>query len=177
MIVLEHLDHLPFLFEGRLKSCEAFFAASSSIVSRPTICSSSASRAWSAVASRSCAKARLALASSCFFQEVSSCSPSWFSRQTWAAVFVPVRTWRTTRALNSGLKVRRFAICGFPFLDCMLLIENCPVFGVHYKHLVLAGHTSLYRKQSCAIRAGVPCRWNFWRMYSCRFHNENRACG
>src|SRR5262249_5290123 len=53
-------------------------------------------------------------------------------RQTWAAVFVPVRTWRTTRALNSGLKVRCFAICGFPFMDCMLLIKHCPVFGVHY---------------------------------------------
>jgi hypothetical protein len=34
--------------------------------------------------------------------------------------------------LNSGLKDRRFDIGGFPFLDCILLIENCPVFGVHY---------------------------------------------
>jgi hypothetical protein len=31
------------------------------------------------------------------------------------------------------LKVRRFAISGFPFLDCMPLIENCPVFGDHYR--------------------------------------------
>src|SRR5262245_34146942 len=56
----EQLDHLPFRFEGRLKSCEALFAASSSIVSRPTIRSSSASRFCSVVDSRSCAKTRSA---------------------------------------------------------------------------------------------------------------------
>ncbi|HWQ32309.1 MAG TPA: hypothetical protein VNQ79_05455, partial [Blastocatellia bacterium] len=46
--------------------------------------------------------------------------------------FAPVNTWRTTRALNSGLKIRCFGMSGFPFPDCIRLIENCPVFGVHY---------------------------------------------
>lgn len=87
----QRADHLPFPRAGEVKSCEAFFAISSSMVSRPRRRSSSATRSASAVAAAELSKTSAARSSSCCFQRASRLSLIWCSRQSWAAVFCRVR--------------------------------------------------------------------------------------
>jgi hypothetical protein len=110
---------------------EAFFAASSSMVNRPTIRSSSVIRCCSSPRLGSVAKISAARFRSSAFQREKTGALSWCSRQISAMVLAPVISSSTRRALNSGLKLRRFAI-RFPlsWTHCTLTIAPVQFLGV-----------------------------------------------
>jgi hypothetical protein len=110
---------------------EAFFAASSSIVNRPTIRSSSAICCCSSPRLGSVAKISGARFRNSAFQREKTGALNWCSRQISATVLAPVSSSITRRALNSGLKFRRFAI-RFPlsWTHCTLTIAPVQFLGV-----------------------------------------------
>src|SRR5262245_19688572 len=75
IIGLQFHDDLPFPLVREFKSCETFFEASSSSVSRPTRRSNSATRSPSCGDADSFSKTRLACSRICFFQRESRFSP------------------------------------------------------------------------------------------------------
>src|SRR5205823_5907800 len=93
---------------------EAFFATSSSRVSRPTSRSSSATRAASRSSPGAPPKTPGRRSRKVFFQRATSSGLSPWARQRSAWDCAPVRTASTTSALNCGVKDRRvrFAIEG-----------------------------------------------------------------
>src|SRR5262249_26313895 len=102
----DHHD-LPPLLRTEGSQAEACFATSSSRVRRPTRRSSSATRAASWPLRSSPAKREGMRSSKVFFHRAtrSGLRPCWRQRSAW--VRAPVRTARTTSALNGGVKVRR----------------------------------------------------------------------
>jgi hypothetical protein len=122
----EQFHKCPFLLWCDRKISEAFLAISSSSVFCPSSRSSSLMRLWLSSVMRAWAKSCSA------FHEANNCGLIWCSRQTSAAVFAPLKTSRTMRALNSALNARRFLMT-VPFLGLILLhLHICPSFGVHY---------------------------------------------
>ena len=86
------------------------FAASSCIVSRPTIRSSSAIRSCSSPRLRLVAKISGARSTNSSRQRKKTCGRSRYSRQISALSLIPESSSSTTCALNSGVNVRRFDI-------------------------------------------------------------------
>ena len=82
---------------------EAFLAASNSIVSRPTICSSSAIRSCSSPRPRSVAKTSGARSTNSSRHRAKTYGRSWYSRQISALSLIPESSSSTTCALNSGV--------------------------------------------------------------------------
>jgi len=125
----KHTDHLPFPLEREVKMFDAFFATSSSIVSRPTICSKSAIRSCSSPRLRSVAKISDARSRNSSRHREKTCGRSRYSRQISALSLTPVSSSSTTRALNSGVNARRSDIVFPPSDRFYLNYRTCPVFG------------------------------------------------
>src|SRR5512135_2956258 len=108
IFILKLVDHLPVLVEAASSSVEAFFRISICRVARPSSCSSSAMRAWSSSRCSSPWKRVCAFSRKVTFQVVSRLGLRACLRHTSAGDWTPVKTSKTTWALNSGVKRRRF---------------------------------------------------------------------
>lgn len=128
----QHADHLPFLVEREVKMLDAFFATSSSRVSRPTRRSRSAIRFCSARSFSAMEKMSVARCTKRRLHADTTCDASRCSRHTWAMVLLPVSTSSTTCTLKSGLNVRRFPM-SVPFPGLIVQQGECPVPGDQYK--------------------------------------------
>src|SRR5512147_2726650 len=133
IFILELVDHLAFLVEAASSSVEAFFKISICRVARPSNCSSSAMRAWSSSRCSSPWKRVCAFSRKVAFQVVSRLGLRACLRHTSAGDWAPVKTSRTTWALNSGVKRRRF------FMRVRLPSD----LQVHYAPVRSGGRTTL----------------------------------
>lgn len=115
VVLGKHRHDLPFLFDREVKMLEAFFAASSSMVSRPTMHSSSTIRSCSLLLLRFVSKTIGARSRNSAFQRESVWDLSRCSRQILAGLLTPVRSSSTTCALKSDVNVRLLAIVFPPF--------------------------------------------------------------
>src|SRR6266542_1057949 len=140
--------HFSFLVESEASLLEAFFKISFSRVMRPSTCSRSAIRACSAERAASLSKTRCALSRKVDFHSPSRFAPSVCLRHTSACDWTPVNTSRTTCALNSWLKCRRFAMSMRPPSGLTPPLCTCPVFGAHYKLYHLSVGTYVARDQA-----------------------------
>jgi hypothetical protein len=118
IVLGKHPDHLPFLVEREVKMLEAFFAASSSMVKRPTIRSSSPIRSCSSPRLGLVANISGARSKNSTFQREKTWGLIRCFRQISAVHLRPVSSSRTIWALNSGLNVRRIVVMVVsPFMD------------------------------------------------------------
>ncbi len=102
----QFLSYLPFLVSICSKMSNAFFAISSSIVLRPSTCSSSAMRCCSSLYPFLRSNTLGAFCRNSVFQRDTICWLSLYLRQISARLFSPLISCRTTLALNSDVKVR-----------------------------------------------------------------------
>jgi site-specific DNA recombinase len=132
---------LPFLRRGAPQMLEAFFSTSISSACRPTKRSSSAMRAssrlqrsspWNTTAERSRKVA---------FQVESKGAPMPYWRQTSALLLCPLRTSRTTLALNSAVNVRRSDMVSSSLDIGYRSYPRCPVRGAHFNGSFPLGHS------------------------------------
>src|ERR687891_658281 len=111
---------------------EAFFAISSSRVKRPIRRSSSAILACSWLFCSPVWNSWGASSRNSLFQRVTIWELSWYWRQTSARLLAPLINSSTTRALNSGVNLRRVAMLIPSSWTIILHLAMCPRFGVHY---------------------------------------------